>query len=184
MKVIGILLNSLSVFWIVMGTWFVIDTWKPEYQASTLSTAIAFVLFFLLPGVLGLLFGSWMLRSAKRRRMLKVNTNGETSERSLSEARSVYEAESDEDGRMSYEDRMRKQYESDSDSGRYPTDEPNIDLEKPFPENTVYRTNTVRSKARASGLVVAVCGSCGSRKTIRAGTEAQCEYCGATIEQT
>ncbi|WP_172194387.1 hypothetical protein [Saccharibacillus qingshengii] len=137
MRVVGILINTLSVYWIAMGIWFVLDTWKPGVGASTVTTAIGFSLFFVLPGVLFLLLGSWILRRAKRKRLGTVNGQAAGSP---------------------------------------------IDLVKPVSTNDIYRTNAPRPKAGASGLAVAVCRACGSRKTIRAGTETVCDYCGAAIE--
>ncbi len=183
MRVIGVLLNALGAFWIVMGTWFVLDTWKPGIGSSTASTAIGFVLFFALPGLLFLLLGSWLLRRGKRLRALREQAGVGRGGHGSRTSRGVYDEPPADGGRPSYEAQMAG---LEAQTSRYSAEEPETAEDQPSADggSTIYRTKSVRSKAGASGLVVAVCRSCGSRKTVRAGTETQCEYCGAPIEET
>ncbi|MCQ4087121.1 hypothetical protein [Saccharibacillus sp. JS10] len=152
MRVIGILLIALGLYWIGVGFFFAGSSLSKEYPLPVI--AISYLIFFFLPGGLFAWLGRWLLRRSKSRKNQRILVENPS-----------------EDGAPTY-----MEYNFDKEGNP-------ISLEKPSPEPQpdVYRTQTQRRKKERAELVTAVCRSCGRRKTIRAGTSAQCDYCGGTV---
>ncbi|MEJ8302468.1 hypothetical protein [Saccharibacillus sacchari] len=150
MRVIGILFVALGLFWVVTGVFFVINPSAERIAYPAGVIALAFSLFFFLPGALGTWIGSRLIRWSNRRKRRRM----ETEYPSLDLAKpDVPQSEA-----------------------------PPIRLDKPTsPSGDIYRTASPRPRTDASELIVAVCRSCGRRKTIRSGTQAECEYCGSVL---
>lgn len=149
MRVIGILFVALGLFWVVTGIFFVANPSSEEIRYPAIVIALAFSLFFFLPGALGAWIGSRLIRWSDRRKRRRI--------------------ENEYPGLQPANSKVPE------------TQAPAIRLDKQSPNADIYVTKSSRPSKDASELIVAVCRSCGRRKTIRSGTQAECEYCGSIM---
>ncbi|MDO3410771.1 hypothetical protein QWJ34_13445 [Saccharibacillus sp. CPCC 101409] len=185
MKVIGVFLNVLAGLWAAFGVLVMLIS-TPGYTAT--ENFIYSCIIFFIPSAIVIALGSLMIRSANRRRL----RNREYYEREydgLQRGRTI------NDDTRPNSDKQQVYRGRPSESGFGPPSQqqgPGSDLrgrtsggsaydaQNNAAYDVRYESNPSRRR-RPAPLVEAVCRSCGARRTLRAGTSAECDYCGSTI---
>lgn len=170
MKVIGIIMNVLAAIWAGLGLLFMLI---PDENYTFLEDFIASTILFYVPALVVIVIGSFIIRSANLNRAREEEYRSHYAyNRRLSEARADYDAATGYRGPSSQnEPRRESEFAPPNPQGAYTSG------------GSAYDSGSSGRPMRPSQapIVEATCRSCGARKTLRAGTSVECEYCGSTI---
>ncbi len=186
MKVIGVILNVIAALWAAFGVLLMsIQTDGYTMAENVLYASIAFYV----PAAIVIAVGSLLVRAGnRRRRRQEYDRSDREYDRRFGEGGTYDPAFADRGDAERYGEPDRRQGTgfAPPDPGR------RIDREPYDSYRDADEGRTIKDDFRGSGrsesarpvsgqLTEAVCRSCGSRKTMRAGTSAPCDYCGSEI---
>lgn len=170
MKVIGIILNVLAALWAGLGVLIML---VPDEDYTPLQDFIGSAVIFYVPAIVVIAIGSFMIRAARLNQAREEEfRSAQAYHRRLGEARADYDAATGYRGPSSMnEPRRESEFAPPNPQGTYAS------------SGSAYDSGSSGRPMRPSRapLIEATCRSCGARKTLRAGTSTECEYCGSTI---
>ncbi|MEJ8302470.1 hypothetical protein [Saccharibacillus sacchari] len=170
MKVIGIIMNVLATLWAGLGLLVMLI---PDEDYTPLEDFIGSSIFFYVPALIVIVIGSFIIRAANLNRAKEEEFRSNAAyNRRLSEARADYDQATGYRGPSSRnEPRRESEFAPPNPPGSYTSD------------GSAYDSGSSGRPMRPNQapIVEATCRSCGARKTLRAGTSVECEYCGSTI---
>lgn len=194
MKVIGVILNVIAALWAAFGVLLMlIQTDGYTMAENVLYASIAFYV----PAAIVIAIGSLLVRAGnRRRRRREAALSDREYDRRFGEGGTYDPAFADyrDADRYGEPDRRRDTGFAPPDPGRRTDGERYDAYREPYdPYRDADSGRAIRDDFRGSGrsaqperpasglLTEAVCRSCGSRKTMRAGTSAPCDHCGSEM---
>ncbi|OWA33690.1 hypothetical protein B9G55_20325 [Saccharibacillus sp. O16] len=197
MKVAGVILNILAILWAAMGLMLMLV--KSDNYTQTEDVVYATILFYI-PALFVLLVGSLLVYAGNQRKLHQEKSSFKPQEDVYSvEEAADYEVGSDFCAPRPEDDAKRRYRESNEmdesprrsrdiqfappDARQWEDQEKDQEWEQSLTGANSYRADRLDKPDRpaAGTLVEEVCLSCGTRKTMRAGTSVPCDHCGSTV---